>query len=150
MSVLHFSREARDETFGSPRSATGSLEVQAMKQLAIVFGFAVLLLAPAAAVAQMDYPASGPSMGMPQPQAAGVTIVDFGFQSPSIAVPAGTTVSWYNAGGVSHTVTSTTGAFDSGTIAPGGGFSVTFSTPGTYSYYCAIHPSMTGTVVVTG
>ena len=81
-------------------------------------------------------------------QAAGVTIVDFAFSPYSVWAPAGSTVSWYNAGAAPHTVTSTTGAFGSGTLGSGGGYSVTLWTPGTYTYYCSIHPSMTGSVIV--
>ena len=47
-----------------------------------------------------------------------------------------------------HTATSTTGAFDSGDIAQGESFSVTFTTPGTYDYFCTPHPTMTGQIVV--
>jgi plastocyanin len=79
-----------------------------------------------------------------------VSIANFAFQPAWISVPAGTTVSWFNNDGVSHTVTSDSGAFDSGAIAPGGSFGVTFSAPGAYTYHCAFHPMMTGTVVVTG
>ena len=47
-----------------------------------------------------------------------------------------------------HTATSTTGAFDSGDLAQGESFSVTFTTPGTYDYFCTPHPTMTGQIVV--
>jgi plastocyanin len=40
------------------------------------------------------------------------------------------------------------GAWNSGSIAPGGSFSRTFSSTGTYSYHCSIHPNMAGTIVV--
>jgi len=51
-------------------------------------------------------------------------------------------------GAANHTATASDGSFDTGTIAPGGSGSVTFNTPGTYSYFCAIHPDMTGTITV--
>ena len=79
-----------------------------------------------------------------------VSIVDFAFQPASIEVPAGSTVTWTNAGAAPHTVTADDGSFDSGQLKPGATFSQTFSTPGTYTYHCEIHPQMTGTVVVTG
>jgi plastocyanin len=78
-----------------------------------------------------------------------VSIVDFAFQPASIEVPAGSTVTWTNTGAVTHTVTADDGAFDSGQLKPGTSFSQTFTTPGTYTYHCEIHPQMTGTVVVT-
>lgn len=66
------------------------------------------------------------------------------------SVAAGTTVSWVNRDGTTHTVTSNvTGSFDSGVMQPGGTYSLKFNTPGTYSYYCTIHPWMKAKVVVT-
>jgi plastocyanin len=77
-----------------------------------------------------------------------IDIVDFAFSGGSITVEAGTTVTWVNQGAANHTATASDGSFDTGTIAPGGSGSVTFNTPGTYSYFCAIHPDMTGTITV--
>jgi plastocyanin len=57
-------------------------------------------------------------------------------------------VKWGNNDGVAHTVTANGGAFDSGSIADGGTFSFTFTTPGTYPYHCSIHPTMVGTITV--
>jgi plastocyanin len=47
-------------------------------------------------------------------------------------------------------VTADGGSFNSGTLAGGGSFSHRFTTAGTFAYHCAIHASMTGTVVVSG
>jgi plastocyanin len=92
----------------------------------------------------------GTGLGSVQAQGGtAVSIVDFAFQPASIEVPAGSTVTWTNTGGAPHTVTADNGAFDSGQLAPGASFSQTFTTPGTYTYHCDIHPRMTGTVVVT-
>jgi len=73
------------------------------------------------------------------------------FYAPaSFTVKAGMTVRWVNHDGTTHTATSKeTNIFDSGKIPAGGSFSFTFSQPGTYQYYCTLHPWMTGTVVVT-
>lgn len=84
-----------------------------------------------------------------QPMAKTVEIVDFSFQPGTVTVSVGTTVNWINHGSVEHTVGSSDGTFVSGNIASGSEFKHTFSTPGTYSYHCSIHPSMTGMVVVT-
>lgn len=84
-----------------------------------------------------------------QPMAKTVEIVDFSFQPGTVTVSVGTTVNWINHGSVEHTVASSDGTFVSGNIASGSEFKHTFSTPGTYSYHCSIHPSMTGTIVVT-
>ena len=82
-------------------------------------------------------------------QAQAVTIVNFAFQPATLEVPVGTTVTWTNQGSAPHTVTADDGSFDSGTLQPGGTFSMTFDTPGTFIYHCEIHPNMMGTIVVT-
>jgi plastocyanin len=79
-----------------------------------------------------------------------VQIVDFAFEPATLEVPAGTTVVWTNAGSAPHTVTSDTDAFDSGRLDPGGTFSMTFDTPGTYHYHCEFHANMQATIVVVG
>ena len=77
-----------------------------------------------------------------------VSIEGFAFNPSSITVPAGTTVTWTNNDSVTHTVTSDSGAFDSGNLAPGKTFTFTFSQPGSFAYHCKIHTSMHATVVV--
>jgi plastocyanin len=77
-----------------------------------------------------------------------VFIQNMAFNPATITVTAGTTITWTNKDGYSHTVTSDANLFNSGNIASNGTFSFTFSTAGTYSYHCAIHASMTAKVVV--
>jgi len=77
-----------------------------------------------------------------------VTVVDFGFNPDAIKVKVGTTVTWTNTG-VTHTVTADKGLFDSGMFKSGETFSFTFAKGGTFTYHCAIHSSMRGTVTVT-
>jgi plastocyanin len=88
---------------------------------------------------------------------AAVTIVPgangrgLGAYSPNPAVVAiGTTVTWTNTDSIAHTVTSTSGLWDSGAIAPGGTFSRMFNQTGTFPYFCTIHgaAAMSGSVVV--
>jgi plastocyanin len=78
-----------------------------------------------------------------------VEIHSMSFQPAAVQVPVGTTVTWTNSDGINHTVTSDTGAFDSGTMPDGDTFSYTFDTVGSFPYHCAIHPGMRGSVVVT-
>jgi plastocyanin len=70
------------------------------------------------------------------------------FSPSDLTVDAGTAVTWTNTDRTSHTSTSDVAGWNSGTIAPGGQFSFTFATAGTFPYHCSIHPGMTGTVVV--
>ena len=70
------------------------------------------------------------------------------FNPRTITVTANTTITWTNKDGIAHTVTSTTGLFDSSTINANGIFTHTFANAGTYNYFCIIHPNMTASVVV--
>jgi plastocyanin len=77
-----------------------------------------------------------------------VSIVDRSFQPVDIQVKAGDSVAWTNDDTEGHTVTATDGAFNSGVLTIGDGFSTAFETAGTFDYFCAIHPDMKGTVTV--
>lgn len=77
-----------------------------------------------------------------------VFIQGMAFSPSTITVAAGTTITWTNKDAVAHTVTSTSGLFDSGSVGTNGTYSHTFSTAGTFAYYCKVHPSMTASVVV--
>ena len=77
-----------------------------------------------------------------------VKIDNFAFAPQRIVVQAGTTVTWTNADDAPHTVVSTTKLFKSSALDTADKFSFTFATPGTYEYFCSLHPHMTGTVEV--
>ena len=77
-----------------------------------------------------------------------VTIDNFVFQPMTIEITRGTTVTWVNKDDIPHVVASTTGKFKSRAIDTDGTFTFTFSEPGTYEYYCSVHPKMTGKIVV--
>jgi amicyanin len=77
-----------------------------------------------------------------------VKIANFTFSPQQLKVKAGTTVTWTNADDIPHTVTSTTLAFRSKPLDTDDKFSFTFTTPGTYKYFCSLHPMMTGSIVV--
>jgi plastocyanin len=89
----------------------------------------------------------------PSPQARqAVTIDNFTFDPPVATVTAGTTVTWTNHDDVPHTVTSADKprAFKSDALDTDDTYSHVFTQPGTYPYFCAVHPHMTGRIVVTG
>jgi len=96
--------------------------------------------------------ATPPSTTPPPPITGGPTVDmrDNSFSPASLTVAAGTTVTWVNRGTAMHTVTTNDALFHSGLLAPGKRFSYTFTLSGTYPYLCAIHPAMTGMIVVTG
>ncbi len=92
-------------------------------------------------------PESGPPSSVTIPVGAEF-LGDRAFMPAEVNVAAGTTVTWVNADSTSHTSTSDVTGWNSGAIAPGGRFSVSFQTVGTFPYHCTIHPGMVGTVVV--
>ena len=79
---------------------------------------------------------------------AEVKIDNFSFGPTALTVPVGTTVTWTNRDDIPHTVVSTDRVFKSKALDTDDKFSFVFSKPGTYSYFCSIHPKMTGQVVV--
>ena len=83
------------------------------------------------------------------PAEVGVKIADFEFQPSTVTVPVGTKVTWTQAGPTEHNTVSKTGVWQSPILQVGDTFSYTFTKPGTYPYWCTIHPDMLGTVIVT-
>ena len=85
-----------------------------------------------------------------QPSAANATVKidNFVFGAEAITVPVGTTVTWTNSDDIPHTAVSTDGVFKSKVMDTDEKFSYTFTKAGTYTYYCSVHPKMTGQVVV--
>jgi plastocyanin len=96
---------------------------------------------------------------------ASIGVQDYLFAPSVDSVKVGTTVKWTNGGTLPHTVTSDASIWDSGQLVSpssggvdpygGGGMTVggtyqrSFASPGTYTYHCANHPGMMGTIVVT-
>lgn len=76
------------------------------------------------------------------------TLGNRAFSPAELTIAVGTTVTWTNTDSVAHTSTSDAPGWNSGIASPGGQFSTSFQTAGTFPYHCAIHPGMTGAVVV--
>jgi plastocyanin len=105
--------------------------------------------------------ASAPTMDMTMPMTSTsgassaaaatnkVAIVNYAFGPQTVTVKAGSAVTWTQQDEDSHTVTADNTSFASPTLTNGQTYSHTFTAAGTYSYHCAIHPYMHGTVVVT-
>ncbi len=77
-----------------------------------------------------------------------VDMVDNAYEPIAIEVPAGQPVTWTNVGVLPHTVTARDGSFDSEFVMPGEQWTSTFTQPGTFEYFCTIHPEMIGTLTV--
>ena len=81
---------------------------------------------------------------------AGPTIMidNFSFMSPSLTVPVGAKVTWINHDDVPHTIVSTEDKFKSKSLDTDESFSFTFTQPGSYPYFCSLHPKMVAKVIV--
>lgn len=101
--------------------------------------------APSATVASPVAAPSVISANIVEP-AAGV--MSWGYDPATITAHIGDTVVWTNTGDMAHTVTADDGSFDSGSLSKGDSWSHIFNTAGTFTYYCAPHPWMKGTVIV--
>jgi len=78
-----------------------------------------------------------------------VTIDNFFFTPGTITVKAGTTVTWTNKDDIPHGIGSANNAFPkSKALDTDDSYLFTFATPGTYQYFCYLHPKMVGSIVV--
>ena len=82
------------------------------------------------------------------PGATAIKIDNFSFSPATITVAAGTTVQWTNKDDIPHNVVSSDQAFKSKVLDTDQQFTFTFTKPGTYEYFCSIHPKMKATVIV--
>ncbi len=96
--------------------------------------------------------AEAPTTEAPTTTAGGasINIANFTFHPGSITVAVGTTLTWTNGDGPSHTTTSDEEGWDSGVLASGDSFELVLDTPGVFTYHCNIHPSMKATITVEG
>lgn len=76
-----------------------------------------------------------------------VSIKDFAFQPSTTVIHAGDSITWMNLDGTTHTATDV-GVFDTGNMGANATRTITFTTPGTYLYYCLFHSIMFGAIVV--
>ena len=117
----------------------------------VIGGLAVL----GAAAASLGADASGPSRP-PEPtptasegvRGAAVAMDGVSFAPEQLIVRVGETVTWTNKDPFPHNVTSSTGAFKSGDIAPDAQWSFRATEAGRFPYTCTLHPGMNGTLIV--
>ncbi len=82
------------------------------------------------------------------PPTVDIKIDNFSFTPPTLTVKAGTQITWTNGDDIPHTVVSDNQSFKSKVLDTDEKFTFMASKPGIYSYFCSIHPKMTGKVVV--
>jgi len=114
--------------------------------LALIIVFVIIILV---GVYLIYY--KNPTINQPQSQAQPtdntISIKNFAFSPGTITIKSGTTVTWLNEDSAPHTIKFAT--FNSNILNNGATFQFTFNDAGTYDYYCAIHPSMKGKIIVT-
>ena len=112
--------------------------------------FRTLLLGLATVACFLGAVSAARSDAAPAGPTVQVNIFNYKFDPETVTVVAGTTVTWTNKDEIPHTVASTDKSFPaSAGLDTGDSYSYTFTKPGTYNYYCTLHPFMKGTVVVT-
>ena len=79
---------------------------------------------------------------------AQVKIDNFVFSPNPLTVPVGSTIRWTNQDDIPHNVVSDDKSFKSKALDTDDTFTYSFTKPGTYTYFCSIHPKMTGKVIV--
>jgi plastocyanin len=78
-----------------------------------------------------------------------IEIKDFAFNPKTITVKSGQKITWINRDEEPHTVVSVEKQFKkSSALDTDQEFTITAGVPGTYTYFCSVHPKMTGTIVV--
>ena len=107
--------------------------------VAVLLTVPMLLFAVATSVATSDAAI---------PATAEVKIDNFSFGPQTLTVAVGTEVVWVNRDDIPHTIVSADGIFKSKVRDTDEKFSYKFTNSGTYSYYCSLHPKMTGKIVV--
>lgn len=87
--------------------------------------------------------------GKPAARENKIEIKDFNFHPPILTVKAGEKIVWVNRDEEPHTVVSVENQFKkSSALDTGDEFTITADAPGTYTYFCSVHPKMTGTIIV--
>ena len=77
-----------------------------------------------------------------------INIDNFAFSPATVTVPAGTKITWTNHDDIPHNIMDTAHGIKSKALDTDDSFSYTFGEPGTYDYFCSLHPKMVGKIVV--
>jgi plastocyanin len=105
--------------------------------LAAIFLTGVITLALTAAAQARSVPTS-----------TRIAIIDFAFEPAEQTITSGESITWQNDGREPHNVIDADGAWESPALSNGQTYTFTFTTPGTYTYFCSIHSGMLGTIII--
>ena len=133
---------ARADEAGATRSVLAKRAAVAVAGVAAAVAALALFTGGAPDSARLDATAADPGDAL-------IAARDQSFDRADIEIEAGTTVEWRNAGSTTHhLVRYLGGAKVDEDLPPGRTETATFEQPGTFRYYCTIHPEMSGTVTV--
>lgn len=113
-----------------------------IRRVLYIASIAAMLVAIVAGRQTVKAAATAPAAG------AEVKIDNFSFTPATLTVPVGTEVTWTNRDDIPHTVASDDKSIKSKALDTDEKFTFAFTKPGTYSYFCSLHPKMKGTIVV--
>jgi plastocyanin len=120
-----------------------------MKFAKLLAASALLIgLASCVGLAVLSAQSQQAAQSQPAARPAQIKIDNFSFTPQQLTIAQGTTIIWVNNDDVPHTVVATNKEFRSKALDTGEQFSFTFTKPGTYQYFCSVHPMMTGKVIV--
>jgi plastocyanin len=118
-----------------------------MKKTHLRLGIAAIILVFAMVAGRAGNSSSAAAAEKPAAETA-IKIDNFTFSPNTLTLPVGSTVRWTNHDDIPHNVVSEDKSFKSKVMDTDEQFSYTFTKPGTYTYFCSIHPKMTGKIVV--
>lgn len=118
-----------------------------MKKTHLRLSIAAIILVVAMVAGRSGNSSSAAAAEKPAAETA-VKIDNFTFSPNTLTLPVGSTVRWTNHDDIPHNVVSEDKTFKSKVMDTDEQFSFTFTKPGTYTYFCSIHPKMTGKIVV--
>ena len=142
---------ARAAKLGASASALGALLAACGGNGSAAPSVGIVTQPPATAMPSMTMSlstASSAPVASPVSGTTQVMIQNFAFTPQALRVPLGAEVTWINADDVPHTVTAQDKQYTSAALDTNDRYVHTFSAPGVYVYYCAIHPIMTGQIIV--
>lgn len=115
--------------------------------LVVVIGMLASCSNSASPTSPSTPPSNANSAAVNVPNTGGYGVGASSFVPGVVTIPVGGNVNWSNSDSIEHHPTADDGAWNED-LPAGGSAAHSFSTPGTYSYHCSIHPSMTGTITV--
>jgi len=116
--------------------------------VALTIASSLTVAAPTRSIRTANAPHPSPLQSPDQAPSAMVKIDNFSFGPGNLTISTGTTVTWTNNDDVPHTVVSDDKVFKSKALDTDDKFSYTFTKPGTYNYFCSVHPKMTAKIEV--